>query len=112
MNNRDYLINLIHERLFDLLVQRGDPELKALSQSDEFCEVLRETAGGRRHYIPAPDRRPRNQSIAAAIQSGDDPGTVAERHGVSVKTVTRAARRTQEDHDNNNNFGNSDWNLK
>jgi len=108
INNPDYLLDLIHQQLFDLLVERGGAEAAALADAEQFCTQLQEQAGGRRHYIPAPGKGQRNQRIAADLRDGHAPQAVAERHGVSTKTVARVASRTDDDR---GGFGSKDWNL-
>lgn len=106
----DALIEAMHDDVYRLLTRLGIDDLTALQEAGSLVEDLQRRFGGRDHYLPAVDKATRNARIAAELAAGHDPQQVADRHGVSKKTLARVARRTRGD-DDGGGFGSPEWNL-
>lgn len=103
------LVDAIHHEVYEALRSCGVDDLTAMRCADRACETLQGRFGGNRHYMPRPDKEPRNLRIAADLRVVQDPKAVATKHGVSVSTVKRAAREAEPD---SGGFGSEDWNIK
>jgi Mor family transcriptional regulator len=108
VRDRD-LIDAVLDEVYQALLRPALDDLDAITEAQRRVESLQEQFGGRRHYWPKPDKEPRNIAIASDLRATQDPKTVAAKHGVSTKTVTRAAREAETD---NGGFGSKDWNIE
>lgn len=108
MADRD-LIDAVLDELYQMAMQPALDDLAAFAEADRRCKALQERFGGQRHYWPKPDKEPRNIRIASDLRAGHDPQDVAAKHGITPKTVKRAARQAETEA---TGFGNPDWNLK
>lgn len=107
MADRD-LIDAVLEEVYQALLRPPPDDLDAIVEAQRRVESLQDQFGGRRHYWPKPDKEPRNIRIASDLRAGHDPKAVADKHGVTPKTIKRAARRAGDDQ----GFGSKDWNLE
>ncbi len=108
MPDRD-LIDAVHDEVYQLLIQRGVEDMTALTDAGQLCDTLQRSFGGYEHYVRAPDKVARNAKIAADLRAGEDPQSLATKHGVTPKTIKRAARRVEND---DAGFGSKDWNIE
>lgn len=107
MADRD-LIDAVLEEVYQALLRPPLDDLEAIVEAQRRVESLQDKFGGRRHYWPKPDKEPRNIAIASDLRAGHDPKAVADKHGVTPKTIKRAARKTES---SGGGFGSDEWNL-
>lgn len=109
MADRD-LIDAVLEDIYQALLRPPLDDLEAIVEAQRRVENLQDQFGGRRHYWPKPDKKPRNIRIAADLHATQDAKALAAKHGVHVSTIKRAARKT-ENGSGSGGFGGEDWNL-
>lgn len=81
----------------------------ARSIADEVDHDIRSRFGSQEHYIPAPDRRKRNQRIIDCWKSGMKTTDIAATVGVHQSTVSRII--TSHLNKQTAGFGRDGWNL-
>lgn len=107
----DALRSAVHEAIYRVAARFGAGELAAIETADAECAALDSAFGAQRCYWPARDNRARNRQIHEDLRAGLPPAEVAAKHGVSLKTVTRANRRAQTT-EPGSGFGADDWVLR
>lgn len=104
----DALRSAVHDALYRVAVRFGADEVAAIEAADAECAALDTAQGGARHYWPARDSGKRQRALATDLAAGLPPADVAAKHGVSIKTVTRARRSPDDD----GGFGSEGWLLR
>lgn len=100
------LLDTIQDGVYRLLRKHGVEDGLAGDDAAEFCARIRRDFGGFEAYVPRPDKRARNRAIKDDLARSGDRRAVAQKHGVSISTVSRIARDDEQE-----GFGSADWNL-
>ncbi len=75
------------------------------------CQEFQRKYGGLERYIPAVDRKWREQAIVEDVKKMKDRNEVAKKHGVHVSTVSRAVTRANQRGQHATGFGSDEWVL-
>lgn len=105
-------IDSVLEEMIAALVAAGVDKRRAVLDARARCTVIRQRWGGDKQYVPAPDKAELDRLIAEDVKRIGDRKEVARRHGVHLRTVSRAVtrhykRKTRQ----SSGFGSDEWVL-